>query len=425
MTRKKVNLGDVLGDTVAVKGARITDNLVDSMLDTKQNIKVSLSKIFVSKQIRLKIHPSTVDYIVKTFPTQGLHNLAEIRKVTPAIDEDTVPEGYDYVLLAGEHRFRALEILGVTEHDFSFVPPSIIKTKEDVISYQYSENNARSDMHLVEKVNTLARYLELGRSQAYAAEKMSITTSLASRLNRINKFLTQDDLHMVMELNIKSERVILGISSLIELGYTDWLSVIRPYALNENGEFDPELIYEKTINQIIKDLTTPPEPESQPEPDPVQESEPEAEQTEAPKRLADNIFPKAFQEDAEPQKTAPTAQQTASTSVNTSYEDEDEDETDAEYVPQDTTYVQQQSNTPSVNSPAPLPPTSTSPATKGDEKEASLKLAAKVLQQILSGKEVEEILIELGPDLKKYVSKEDAPDIYAMIQTLPFSEPTA
>lgn len=426
--KKKVDLNAVLGDTVAAKGSRITDNLTDSMLNTKQVIKVSLSKIYVSKQIRLKIHQSTVDGIVKSYQIEGLHNLVEIRKVTPAIDENTVPEGYDYVLLAGEHRFRALELLGITEHDFSYIPPSIIKTKEDVITYQYSENNVRSDMHLVEKANTLAKYLELGVSQTQAAEKMGITAPLASRLNRINKFLTEDDKFSVIELQIKSERVILGIAKLIELGHADWLSVIRPYALNEQGEFDPELIYEKTLNQIIKDLTAPPEPEPQAEPDPVQESAPEAEQTatlvsEAPKRLADDIVPNAFKEEAEPQQTAPTAQTTATKPSQTSYDNEYEDDSEAEEESQHDPAAQQQSSTPSVDSPATLTPTSTSPASKGDiGKAASLKLAANVLQQILVGKEVEEILISLGPDLKQYVSKEDGEDIYNMIQNLPFEQ---
>lgn len=427
--KKKVDLNAVLGDTVAAKGSRITDNLTDSMLNTKQVIKVSLSKIYVSKQIRLKIHQSTVDGIVKSYQIKGLHNLVEIRKVTPAIDENTVPEGYDYVLLAGEHRFRALELLGIAEHDFSYIPPSIIKTKEDVITYQYSENNVRSDMHLVEKANTLAKYLELGVSQTQAAEKMGITAPLASRLNRINKFLTEDDKFSVIELQIKSERVILGIAKLIELGHADWLSVIRPYALDEQGEFDPELIYEKTLNQIIKDLTAPPESEaeSQAEPDPIQETQPETEETathdqDTSKPLADDIVPNAFKEEAEPQQTAPTAQTTATKPIQTSYDNEYEDDSEAEEESQHDPAVQQQSSTPSVDSPTPLTPTTTSPASKGDDKEASLKLAANVLQQILSGKEVEEILIELGPDLKKYVSKEETPDIYEMIQTLPFSE---
>lgn len=426
--KKKVDLNAVLGDTVAAKGSRITDNLTDSMLNTKQIIKVSLSKIYVSKQIRLKIHQSTVDGIVKSYQIEGLHNLVEIRKVTPAIDENTVPEGYDYVLLAGEHRFRALELLGIAEHDFSYIPPSIIKTKEDVITYQYSENNVRSDMHLVEKANTLAKYLELGVSQTQAAEKMGITAPLASRLNRINKFLTEDDKFSVIELQIKSERVILGIAKLIELGHADWLSVIRPYALDEQGEFDPELIYEKTLNQIIKDLTAPPEPEPQAEPDPVQESAPETEQTatpvsEAPKRLADDIVPNAFKEEAEPQQTAPTAQTTATKPIQTSYDNEYEDDSEAEEESQHDPAAQQQSSTPSVDSPATLTPTSTSPASKGDTgKAASLKLAANVLQQILVGKEVEEILISLGPDLKQYVSKEDGEDIYNMIQNLPFEQ---
>lgn len=431
MKRNKINVSDVLGDMGTTKAPRVADNLTNSMLETKQIIKVSLSKIYVAKQIRLKIHQSTVDGIVKSYPKEGLHNLVEIRKVTPAIDEDTVPQGFDYVLLAGEHRFRALELLGMAEHDFSYVPPSIIKTKEDVIAYQYSENNNRSDMHIVEKANTLARFVDLGITQTNAAEKMQITAPVASRLARINKFLNQADKFKIIDLDIKSERVILGISKLKELGYTDWLSVIRPYALNEHGEFDPELIYEKTLNQIIKDLTAPPEPETQAEPDQVQETEPEVEQTttpvtDAPKRLGDDIVPNAFKEEAAPQQTASTAQSSVPTTVYTANDEHDESEVD-EYD-QHILGTQKQSSAPSVDkdhSPATPAPSSTYPASTGDEKAVSLKLAANVLQQILSGMDVEEILIELGPDLKKYVSKEDAPDIYEMIQTLPFGEATA
>lgn len=428
--KKKVNLNEVLGDTVAAKGSRITDNLTNSMLDTKQMIKVSLNKVYVSKQIRLKIHQSTVDGIVATYP---LHNPVEIRKVTPEIDGDSVPEGYEYVLLAGEHRFRALEVLGFADHDFSYIPPSIIKTKADVIRYQYEENNVRSEMHIVEKANTLARYMEAeGCTQAHAAEVLRITTSLASRLNRINKYLTEEDKEKIIDLDIKSERVIVGIAKLIELGHTDWLSVIRPYALNEQGDFDPELIYEKTLTQIIKDLTAPPEPEPQPESESEENSAPVAE---TPKRLADDIIPNAFKEEAEqpapataqPKAATPTAQATSSevvlNSVEAAVEDMQEDE--SESASQQSSAPYEETAPTRMDSPAPSPTTSNHPVAKGDEKQASFKLAANVLQQILQGKDVEEILIGLGPDLKKYVTKEDGEDIYEMIQNLPFNQPSA
>ena len=429
MKRTKVNLSEVLGDVGTTKATRVADNLTNSMLNTKQIIKVSLNKVYVAKQIRLKINQNTVDGIVKSVPVSGLKNLAEIRKVTPAIDEDSVPEGYDYVLLAGEHRFRALEILGMAEHDFSFIPPSIIKTKEDVIRYQYEENNVRSEMHIVEKANTLQRFLELGVTQADAAEKMGINTSLASRLNRINKYIDEEDKLKIIELDIKSERVIVSIAKLIELGHTDWLSVIRPYALNDKGEFDPELIYEKTLTQIIKDLTAPPEPEQQPESEPEENSAPV---TETPKRLADDIIPNAFKEEAE-QSAQATAQPNAATttapatstevvlnSVEAAVEDMQEDESESSSQQSSAPYEVETAPT-RMDSPTPSP-TSIHPVAKGDEKQGAFKLAANVLQQILMGKEVQEILISLGPDLKQYVSKEDGEDIYNMIQNLPFEQ---
>lgn len=429
MKRSKVNLSEVLGDMGTTKATRVADNLTNSMLNTKQIIKVSLNKVYVAKQIRLKINQNTVDGIVKSVPVSGLKNLAEIRKVTPAIDEDSVPEGYDYVLLAGEHRFRALEILGMAEHDFSFIPPSIIKTKEDVIRYQYEENNVRSEMHIVEKANTLQRFLELGVTQADAAEKMGINTSLASRLNRINKYIDEEDKLKIIELDIKSERVIVSIAKLIELGHTDWLSVIRPYALNDKGEFDPELIYEKTLTQIIKDLTAPPEPEQQPESEPEENSAPV---TETPKRLADDVIPNAFKEEAEqsaqataqPNAATPTAPATSTevvlNSVEAAVEDMQEDESESSSQQSSAPYEVETAPT-RMDSPTPSP-TSTNPVAKGDEKQAAFKLAANVLQQILTGKEVQEILISLGPDLKQYVSKEDGEDIYNMIQNLPFEQ---
>lgn len=429
MKRTKVNLSEVLGDVGTTKATRVADNLTNSMLNTKQIIKVSLNKVYVAKQIRLRINQNTVDGIVKSVPISGLKNLAEIRKVTPAIDEDSVPEGYDYVLLAGEHRFRALEILGMAEHDFSFIPPSIIKTKEDVIRYQYEENNLRSEMHIVEKANTLQRFLELGVTQANAAEKMGITTSLASRLNRINKHIDEEDKLKIIELDIKSERVIVSIAKLIELGHTDWLSVIRPYALNDKGEFDPELIYEKTLTQIIKDLTAPPEPEQQPESEPEENSAPVTETT---KRLADDIIPNAFKEEAEqsaqataqPNAATPTAPATSTevvlNSVEAAVEDMQEDESESSSQQSSAPYEVETAPT-RMDSPTPSP-TSIHPVAKGDEKQGAFKLAANVLQQILMGKEVQEILISLGPDLKQYVSKEDGEDIYNMIQNLPFEQ---
>lgn len=421
-TRRKVNkvdIDDLVGNLGAKQGERITETLNKSLLNTEQLIKVSLNKIYVSKQIRLKIHQDKVDEIASTYP---LRNYPEIRKVDPAIDGDIVPEGYEYVLLTGEHRYHALVKLDFKEHDFKFVPPSLIKSKADVIKYQFVENNIRADMHIIEKAKTLVEYMKAANcNQGEAGRALGIGTSLSSRLTRISKFFTDEDNKLVLDLNINSERVIVGITKLIELGHKDWLSIIKPYALNDNGDFDPELIYESTLTRIIKDLTAPTEPETKEE---VSTARPQAE----------SIIPNAFKED-EPvdKKNSFSVEKTVESS---SHADNTESSNDfdginnvsptkvepSNVLPTESKHINPDDGhdvAEPVQPPTPSP-SIVSPSTEVGEKQASFKLAAKVLQQVLDGKEVEEILINLGPDLKRYVSKDDGDDIYEMIQALPF-----
>lgn len=411
--KKKLNLDEVLGDMGAKKGERITDNITKSLLDTEQVIKVSLSNIYVAPQIRLRIDSGTVDGIVATYP---LRNNAEIRKWDPSIDGEST--GCDYVLLTGEHRFRALEIIGFAEHDFKFVPPSVIKTKADVIKYQYIENNTRADMHFIEKARSFVDYMkEANFSQGEAGKVLHVSATLTSRYVRVTKFLTKDDDLLLLKLGIKSERVIVGISKLIELGYADWFAVIKEYALNAEGIFDPELIYEKTINQIIKDLTAPPESSNE------SENTGESETSQPTKQFGDDvdIVPNAFKEESNDVEKEP-----AKPAVNTQTQIINNDDLDDDDFEPETTQSKPKSKVlaekgEAATAPPTPPPTASHPAVGESEKQAAYKLAAKVLQKILNGEEVEEILIDLGSDLKKFVSKEDGEDIYEMIQNLPFN----
>lgn len=419
MRSKKLNVDDLVGGLGAKQGERITDTFNKSLLNTEQLIKVSLNKIYVSKQIRLKIHQDKVDEIAASYP---LRNYPEIRKVDPEIDGDNVPDGFDYVLLTGEHRFHALVKLNLSEHDFKFVPPSLIKTKADVIKYQFVENNIRADMHFIEKAKSLIDYMDAAQcTKGEAGQVLGITNSVVSRLLRVAKYFTEKDNQFVLDHNINSERVLVGISKLIEMGHSDWLSKIKPYAQNADGEFDPELIYESTLTRIIKDLTEPAEPKQ------------EAVKPSA-KPQAEGISPNAFKENvtSENESGSETAIHSGSSdlkSANSSVKPESHgnqgeisEEKESLQSPKDN----ESSNidgTVKVKETVQTPPSPSivSPSIDSDKKHSSFKLAANVLQQVLDGKEIEEILIELGPDIKKYVSEEDGADIYAMIQALPFS----
>jgi hypothetical protein len=412
---KRVNVDSLVGDMGAKQGERITDNLNNSLLNTEQVIKVSLSKVYLSKQIRLKIHQDKVDQIVATYP---LRAYPEIRKVDPLIDGDSVPDGFDYVLLTGEHRFQALMKLKFQEHDFKFVPPSLIKTKADVIMYQFVENNVRADMHIIEKAHSLVSYMEAAQcTKGEAAAKLSLANALISRLLRIVKYFTEKDIQLAFEYNINSERVLVGITKLIELGHTDWLSLVKPYALNEEGLFDPSLLYESSINKLIKDLTAPPEPEKSPEP-----------VFETPKRLADDIMPNAFKEDSGQQSTSDTAQKplvsteakTPATPTETTQDNPPVQPTTA-ITQQESGVLEAKGSTSGLEHSPTTSPATSSPVTTVVKNEASFKLVANVLQQVLEGKDVEEILMGIGSDIKAFVSKEDGADIYEMIQNLPFN----
>lgn len=410
---KRVNFGAMVGDMAANKGERITDAQSQKLLNTEQVITVSLSKIHVSAQIRMQIHQDKVDEIAQTYP---LRNYPEIRKVDPAIDGSEVPEGYEYVLLTGEHRFRALEQLKIQEHNFKFVPPSQLKTKADVIKYQYAENNIRADMHIIEKAKALKDYmLASGCNQGEAGKALNISTTLASRLQRISKYLSDTDNTTILDLNIKSERVVVGITKLIEIGITNWPALITDYVTAEHGKFDPELIYESTLNQIVKDLTN-------------------KEQVKAEDQVSISNTPEIpassnldnFKSSSEGSDKAPNNDENQGATKADQEHDNVlgiKDEQSKASSPEDlaslknATHVANGQGTPDT---ATTPPST--PLLSPDEikKRANVKIAVGILQKVMDGKTVADILKDFGPEIKNYITVEDGEKIYETVQNLSF-----
>lgn len=144
------------------------------LLRGAQLANIQLADIEVRDQVRTK------------FNDESLRELGENIKVNGLIQPLVLHrEGNKFVLICGERRFRAMTLIEMRE-----APCFILenKTKEELMAIQFSENQAREDLHYIDQADSIYGYQKLtGTSERKITAALGISKSEVHRCLMIAK----------------------------------------------------------------------------------------------------------------------------------------------------------------------------------------------------------------------------------------------
>jgi ParB family transcriptional regulator, chromosome partitioning protein len=144
------------------------------LLRGAQLADIALNTIVVRDQVRTK------------FNDESLRELADNIKVNGLIQPLVIHrEGNKFVLICGERRFRAMNLIQQKD-----APCFILenKTKEELMAIQFSENQAREDLHYIDQADSIFGYQKLtGTSERKITAALGISKSEVHRCLMIAK----------------------------------------------------------------------------------------------------------------------------------------------------------------------------------------------------------------------------------------------
>jgi ParB family chromosome partitioning protein len=144
------------------------------LLRGAQLATIQLADIEVREQVRTK------------FNDESLRELGENIKVNGLIQPLVLHrEENKFVLICGERRFRAMTMIEMRE-----APCFILenKTKEELMAIQFSENQAREDLHYIDQADSIYGYQKLtGTSERKITAALGISKSEVHRCLMIAK----------------------------------------------------------------------------------------------------------------------------------------------------------------------------------------------------------------------------------------------
>ena len=144
------------------------------LLRGAQLATIQLADIEVREQVRTK------------FNDESLRELGENIKVNGLIQPLVLHrEGNKFVLICGERRFRAMTMIDMKE-----APCFILenKSKEELMAIQFSENQAREDLHYIDQADSIYGYQKLtGTSERKITAALGISKSEVHRCLMIAK----------------------------------------------------------------------------------------------------------------------------------------------------------------------------------------------------------------------------------------------
>lgn len=157
------------------------------LLRGAQLATIALSTIVVRDQVRTKFNDESLKELGENIKVNGLIQPLVIHR-----------EGNKFVLICGERRFRAMTIIEMEE-----APCFILenKTKEELMAIQFSENQAREDLHYIDQADSIFGYQKLtGTSERKITAALGISKSEVHRCLMIAK-LPRDIKEAAKEFN--------------------------------------------------------------------------------------------------------------------------------------------------------------------------------------------------------------------------------
>jgi ParB family transcriptional regulator, chromosome partitioning protein len=144
------------------------------LLRGAQLANIALSTIIVRDQVRTKFNDESLKELGENIKVNGLIQPLVIHR-----------EGNKFVLICGERRFRAMTLIEMED-----APCFILenKTKEELMAIQFSENQAREDLHYIDQADSIYGYQKLtGTSERKITAALGISKSEVHRCLMIAK----------------------------------------------------------------------------------------------------------------------------------------------------------------------------------------------------------------------------------------------
>jgi ParB family chromosome partitioning protein len=200
------------------------------LLKGAQLANIRLKDIEVRDQVRTK------------FNDESLRELGENIKVNGLIQPLVLHrEGNKFVLVCGERRFRAMTLIEMAE-----APCFILenKSKEELMAIQFSENQAREDLHYIDQADSIYGYQKLtGTSERKITAALGISKSEVHRCLMIAK-LPRDIKEAAKQFN--TEKYVL--LEWDELQKNEFKDEIKSRILS--GEINKRLQLKRIISQL-------------------------------------------------------------------------------------------------------------------------------------------------------------------------------
>lgn len=144
------------------------------LLRGAQLATISLDQIEVREQVRTKFNDESLKELGENIKVNGLIQPLVLHR-----------EGSKFVLICGERRFRAMTLIEMKE-----APCFILenKTKEELMAIQFSENQAREELHYIDQADSILGYQKLtGSSERKITAALGISKSEVHRCLMIAK----------------------------------------------------------------------------------------------------------------------------------------------------------------------------------------------------------------------------------------------
>lgn len=144
------------------------------LLRGAQLATIALNTIVVRDQVRTKFNDDSLRELGENIKVNGLIQPLVIHR-----------EGNKFVLICGERRFRAMTLIEMED-----APCFILenKTKEELMAIQFSENQAREDLHYIDQADSIFGYQKLtGTSERKITAALGISKSEVHRCLMIAK----------------------------------------------------------------------------------------------------------------------------------------------------------------------------------------------------------------------------------------------
>jgi ParB family chromosome partitioning protein len=145
------------------------------LLRGAQLANIQLKDIEVRDQVRTKFNDESIMELAENIKVNGLIQPLVLHR-----------EGNKFVLICGERRFRAMS----TIIDMKEAPCFILenKSKEELMAIQFSENQAREDLHYIDQADSIYGYQKLtGTSERKITAALGISKSEVHRCLMIAK----------------------------------------------------------------------------------------------------------------------------------------------------------------------------------------------------------------------------------------------